>query len=72
MLRKFGLSVLTAASVLCMAGAAEAKTKVVIGLLDWPGSTAIEHVLTTVMTDSLDSEVETISAAQEALYEALD
>jgi glycine betaine/proline transport system substrate-binding protein len=72
MLGKLGLSLLTATSIVCLAGAAEAKEKVVIGLLDWPGSTAIEHVLTEVMTQYLDADVETISAAQEALYEALD
>ena len=72
MLRKLGLTAFTAASILCLAGAAEAKTKVVIGELDWPGSRAIEQVLNQIMAEYLDADVETISAAQEALYEALD
>jgi hypothetical protein len=55
-----------------MAGVADAKTKVVIGQLNWPGSTAIETVLGEIMTRYLDADVETISAAQEALYEGLD
>lgn len=72
MLRKLGIPILAAASLLCLADAAQAKTKVVIGQLDWPGSTAIEQVLSEIMTQYLDADVETISAAQEALYEALD
>ena len=72
MLRKIGIPILAAASLLCLAGAAQAKDKVVIGELDWPGSRAIEQVLNQVMTQYLDADVETISAAQEALYEALD
>jgi len=67
-----GLTALTAASILCLAGAAQAKDKVVIGELDWPGSRAIEQVLNQVMTKYLDADVQTIAAAQEALYEALD
>lgn len=64
---------LAAASVLVLAATgAEAKTKVVIGELDWAGSRAIEQVLNQVMTEYLDAEVSTIAAAQEALYEALD
>ena len=43
-----------------------------IGQLNWPGSTAIEAVLGEIMTRYLDADVETISAAQEALYEGLD
>lgn len=72
MMRRLGIPALAAASILCLASAAEAKTKVVIGQLDWPGSTAIEEVLTLIMTDYLDADVQTIAAAQEALYEALD
>ncbi len=72
MVRKLGISLLATASLLCLAAAAEAKTKVVIGQLDWPGSRAIEQVLSEVMTQYLDADVETIAAAQEALYEALD
>jgi glycine betaine/proline transport system substrate-binding protein len=60
------------AAVLAFAGMAEAKTQVVIGQLDWPGSRAIEEVLAQVMTEYLDADVSTISAAQEAMYEALD
>ncbi len=63
---------LVAATLMAFGGIAEAKTKVVIGTLEWPGSTAIETVLSEVMTRYLDAEVETISAAQEALYETLD
>ena len=66
-----GLLLATALTV-ALAGVAEAKTKVVIGQLDWPGSTAIEEVLSQVMTEYLDADVSTISAAQEAMYEALD
>lgn len=61
-----------AAALLAFAGPAEAKTKVVIGQLDWPGATAIENVIGEVMARYLDADVQTISAAQEALYEALD
>jgi len=64
---------LAAASILALAAsAAEAKTKAVIGELDWAGSRAIEQVLNQIMTEYLDAEVSTIAAAQEALYEALD
>ena len=63
---------LAGVTVLAFAGAAEAKTQVVIGQLDWPGSRAIEEVLAQVMTEYLDADVGTISAAQEAMYEALD
>jgi glycine betaine/proline transport system substrate-binding protein len=55
-----------------MAIAAEAKTTVTIGELDWPGARAIEQVLKQVMETHLDAEVSTIAAAQVALYEALD
>jgi glycine betaine/proline transport system substrate-binding protein len=72
MLRRLTMLASAAIAVLALAGTAEAKTKVVIGQLDWPGSTAIEEVLKQVMTQYLDADVETISAAQEALYEALD
>src|SRR5262245_22940653 len=72
MLRSFRLMGVAAASLVMLASFAEAKTKVVIGELDWPGSTAIEQVLNQVMTKYLDADVTTISAAQEALYEALD
>ncbi len=72
MLRKMGLTAVTAVSILCLAGAAQAKDKVVIGELDWPGSRAIEQVLSQIMTKYLDADVQTIAAAQEALYEALD
>lgn len=65
------LAALAAASAVAIT-AAEAKTKVVIGELDWAGSRAIEQVLSQVMTEYLDAEVTTIAAAQEALYEALD
>jgi glycine betaine/proline transport system substrate-binding protein len=63
---------LAGATVLALAGTAAAKTQVIIGELDWPGSRAIEEVLTQVMTEYFDADVGTISAAQEALYEALD
>jgi glycine betaine/proline transport system substrate-binding protein len=63
---------LAGATVLALTATAAAKTQVVIGQLDWPGSRAIEEVLTQVMTEYLDADVSTISAAQEALYEALD
>jgi len=63
---------LAGAAVLAISASAEAKTQVVIGQLDWPGSTAIEEVLAQVMTEYLDADVTTISAAQEAMYEALD
>jgi len=63
---------LAGAAVLAFSAIAEAKTPVVIGQLDWPGSRAIEEVLAQVMTEYLDADVTTISAAQEALYEALD
>lgn len=72
MLRKLGFAGALAGSLLVMGGMAEAKTKVVIGQLNWPGSTAIEAVLAEIMTRYLDADVETISAAQEALYEGLD
>ena len=72
MLRHLKYAGLLAVAMVAFAGAAEAKTKVVIGKLDWPGSTAIENVLAEVMSRYLDADVETISAAQEALYDALD
>jgi glycine betaine/proline transport system substrate-binding protein len=72
MLRRLTIAASAAIALLALAGTAEAKTKVVIGQLDWPGSTAIEEVLKVVMTDYLDADVQTIAAAQEALYEALD
>ena len=72
MMRLLKMAGLAAAILAVAAGVAEAKTKVVIGKLDWSGSTAIETVLTEVMTRYLDADVQTISAEQEALYEALD
>lgn len=72
MLRKLAFAGVALGALMAVAGSAEAKTKVVIGHLDWPGATAIETVLAEVMTRYLDAEVEVISAAQEALYEALD
>lgn len=72
MLNKLKLAFLAAAAAVALSAAAEAKTKVVIGELDWSGARAIEQVLNQVMTSELDAEVSTISAAQEALYEALD
>lgn len=72
MQRKFREVLLAGATMLALAGVAEAKTQVVIGQLDWPGARAIEEVLAQVMTEYLDAEVSTIAAAQEALYEALD
>jgi glycine betaine/proline transport system substrate-binding protein len=72
MLRSLRMMGIAAAALIAVAGFAEAKTKVVIGELDWPGSTAIEQVLNQVMTKYLDADVSTIAAAQEALYEALD
>lgn len=72
MLRKRMLGVAAAAAILAAGGAAWAKTPVVIGELDWPGSRAIEQVLAQVMEEYLDAEVTTIAAAQEALYESLD
>lgn len=73
MLSRLRMAGLAAASVVAVAAtAADAKTKVVIGELDWAGSRAIEQVLNQVMTEYLDAEVSTIAAAQEALYEALD
>lgn len=73
MLKRLKITVLAAASMLALAvTAADAKTKVVIGELDWAGSRAIEQVLNQIMTEYLDAEVSTIAAAQEALYEALD
>jgi glycine betaine/proline transport system substrate-binding protein len=68
-LRMAGFALVSVASLIT---AAEAKTKVTIGELDWPGSRAIEQVLKQVMDTYLDAETGTISAAQEALYEALD
>lgn len=70
MLKKLTLGLATAA-LLASTWAAQAKDKVTIGKLDWPGATAIEEVLSQVMTKYLDADVQTISAAQEALYEAL-
>jgi len=72
MLRRLKGSLLAAAALLALSAAAEAKTTVTIGELDWPGSRAIEEVLAQVMTEYLDAEVVRISAAQEALYEALN
>lgn len=73
MLKRLKMTALAAASLLAVAAtAAQAKTQVVIGELDWPGSRAIEQVLKQVMEEYLDAEVSTIAAAQEALYEALD
>jgi glycine betaine/proline transport system substrate-binding protein len=59
-------------SLVAIPAAAEAKTTVTIGQLDWPGASAIEQALAQVMTTYLDADVQTIAAAQEALYEALD
>ena len=72
MLHRFGSILLAAAAALALTGTAEAKTKVVIGHLDWPGATAIEEVLAQVMTQYLDADVSTISAEEPAFYEALD
>lgn len=72
MQRSFRRMLLVGAMLLASAGIAEAKTQVIIGQLDWPGSRAIEEVLAQVMTEYLDADVGTIAAAQEALYEALD
>lgn len=73
MLKRLKLVGLAAASLIAFAAVtAEAKTKVVIGELDWAGSRAIEQVLKQVMEQYLDAEVATIAAAQEALYEAMD
>ncbi len=60
------------AILLALTTGARAETVVTIGELDWPGARAIEEVLRQVMETHLDVTVETISAAQEALYEALD
>ena len=68
-LRNTGLAALSLAAMMT---AAEAKTAVTIGELDWPGARAIEQVLKQVMETYLDADVGTIAAAQEALYEALD
>ena len=72
MLRQLGYAGFIAGSLMAVGGMAQAKDKVVIGQLNWPGSTAIEAVLGEIMTRYLDADVETISAAQEALYEGLD
>jgi glycine betaine/proline transport system substrate-binding protein len=72
MLKYLRMTGLAAISLATLAMTAEAKTKVMIGELDWPGSTAIEQVLKQVMETYLDADVGTIAAAQEALYEALD
>ena len=72
MLKLLKLPALAAVSLLALASVADAKTKVTIGQLDWPGSRAIEEVLAQVMTQYLDADVQTIAAAQEALYEALN
>lgn len=72
MLRTMKRGLVAAAALLALTAGAEAKTKVVIGELDWPGARAIEEVLAQVMTQYLDADVERISAAQEALYEALN
>jgi len=66
------MTILAAASLMALSSTASAQTTVTIGELDWPGSRAIEKVLSQVMEANLDVKVETISAAQEALYEALD
>ena len=70
-MKKLGSMALLAGALMFVAGSADAKTKVVIGKLDWSGATAIEAVLSEVMTRYLDADVETISAAQEALYDTL-
>ncbi|BCG86701.1 glycine betaine ABC transporter substrate-binding protein [Mesorhizobium sp. 113-3-9] len=73
MFRKLMTSGVAALAILALAGgAAEAKTKVVIGELDWLGSRAIEQVLNQVMTEYLDADVSTIAASQEALYESMN
>lgn len=72
MLKYLRMTGLAAISLAAFTALAEAKTKVTIGELDWPGSRAIEQVLKQVMETHLDADVGTIAAAQEALYEALD
>jgi glycine betaine/proline transport system substrate-binding protein len=72
MMNRTRLAVLAAASVLAAGTAVAAKTPVAIGQLEWPGSTAIEEVLGQVMTEYLDAEVTEISAAIDALFEAMD
>ncbi len=72
MMKYLKVTSVAAIALTAVSAFAEAKTKVTIGELDWPGSTAIEQVLKQVMETHLDAEVGTIAAAQEALYEALD
>lgn len=60
------------AMVATCAMAAEARTKVVIGQLDWTGATAIEEVLAQVMTKYLDADVGTIHASVDAILEAMN
>jgi glycine betaine/proline transport system substrate-binding protein len=72
MLKYLRMTGIAAISLATFTAFAEAKTKVTIGELDWPGSRAIEQVLKQVMETYLDADVGTIAAAQEALYEALD
>ncbi|MBL8581760.1 MAG: hypothetical protein JNL61_05960 [Rhizobiaceae bacterium] len=72
MFKGWKCSVAAAAILAMSAGAAVAKDQVVIGELDWPGSRAIEQVLNQIMTEYLDADVSTISAAQEALYESMN
>ena len=72
MFRKLKMGGVAAAALIASLGMAEAKTKVVIGELDWLGSRAIEQVLNQVMTQYLDADVSTIAAAQQALYESMN
>jgi glycine betaine/proline transport system substrate-binding protein len=72
MTRLTPIPALAAASALALAAAAQAGPTVTIGELDWPGARAIETVLAQVLEEYLDADVQTIAAAQEALYEALD
>jgi glycine betaine/proline transport system substrate-binding protein len=59
-------------TILAIGNPVAAKTPVVIGELPWSGATAIEHVLSQVMTERLDADVSTISAAIDALFAAMD
>ncbi len=68
-LRNTGLA---AISLAAMAIAAEAKTTVTIGELDWAGCTGDRAGSEAGDGNHLDADVATIAAAQEALYEALD
>ena len=72
MLKKIGTSGIAIAAFLAWGTMAEAKTKVVIGELDWLGARAVEQVLNQVMTEYLDAEVSTIAASQPALYESMN